>query len=142
MYCQYLLNTLNTNQIPLWKWLIINIRHLYFILIIYIIIYIIRYKTGPIWLGPDLTGDDFVCSRFDLLPSSKYLGVNISDDLTWKDHIEKTASKANRTVGFLRRNMRDYIMFCGLFFCFQLYNIFWYPYEGWSYTTSQMYNNR
>jgi hypothetical protein len=38
---------------------------------------------------------------------SKYLGVNISDDLTWRDHIEKTASKANRTVGFLRRNMRD-----------------------------------
>jgi hypothetical protein len=27
---------------------------------------------------------------------SKYLGVNISDDLTWRDHIEKTASKANR----------------------------------------------
>jgi hypothetical protein len=24
---------------------------------------------------------------------SKYLGVNISDDLTWRDHIEKTASK-------------------------------------------------
>ena len=38
---------------------------------------------------------------------SKYLGVNISDDLTWRDHIKKTASKANRTVGFLRRNMRD-----------------------------------
>jgi len=36
---------------------------------------------------------------------SKYLGVNISDDLTWRDHIKKTASKANRTVGFLRRNM-------------------------------------
>lgn len=38
---------------------------------------------------------------------SKYLGVNISDDLTWRDHIKKTASKANRTVGFLRRNMWD-----------------------------------
>jgi hypothetical protein len=42
------------------------------------------------------------------------------------------------------KNSWDYcpcIMFCGLFFCFQLYNISWYPYEGWSYTTSQLYNN-
>ena len=38
--------------------------------------------------------------------SSKYLGVTISKDIRWDDHINTITAKANRTLGFLRRNMR------------------------------------
>ncbi|XP_070182878.1 uncharacterized protein [Littorina saxatilis] len=40
-------------------------------------------------------------------PSSKYLGVLISDDLSWSSHVQATVNKGNRTVGFLRRNFRE-----------------------------------
>jgi len=39
--------------------------------------------------------------------SSKYLGVTLSDDLQWKKHINSTAAKGTRTLGFVRRNLRD-----------------------------------
>ena len=35
----------------------------------------------------------------------KYLGVTITSDLKWNSHIRNVCSKANRTLGFLRRNM-------------------------------------
>ena len=38
--------------------------------------------------------------------SSKYLGVTINDRLTWNDHIRNTVTPANKTMGFLRRNIR------------------------------------
>ncbi len=38
--------------------------------------------------------------------SSPYLGVQISNDLTFSTHIDHTVTKANRTLGFLRRNLR------------------------------------
>lgn len=34
----------------------------------------------------------------------KYLGVYISDNLSWQTHIEHITSDANRMLGFLRRN--------------------------------------
>ena len=43
----------------------------------------------------------------EVVDSSKYLGVTIKDDLSWGTHIQNTVSKANRTLGFLRRNMKD-----------------------------------
>ena len=43
----------------------------------------------------------------DVVDCNKYLGVNISEDLNWKKHVNYTAAKASRTLGFLRRNLRD-----------------------------------
>ena len=43
----------------------------------------------------------------EAVPSAKYLGVTISNDLTRGKHIETVTAKGNRTLGFLRRNMRD-----------------------------------
>ena len=43
----------------------------------------------------------------EVVDSDKYLGVTISEDLQWSKHIDKTVSKANRTMGFIRRNLRD-----------------------------------
>ena len=34
-----------------------------------------------------------------------YLGVELSEDLGWEPNINKVISKANRTLGFLRRNI-------------------------------------
>ena len=36
--------------------------------------------------------------------SIKYLGVTITNDLKWNTHISNVCTKANRTLGFLRRN--------------------------------------
>ena len=38
--------------------------------------------------------------------AAKYLGVTIADDLTWSQHIDNTAKKANQTLGFLKRNIQ------------------------------------
>ena len=35
----------------------------------------------------------------------KYLGVTITTDLKWNTHISNVCTKANRTLGFLRRNL-------------------------------------
>jgi hypothetical protein len=35
-----------------------------------------------------------------------YLGITISEGLSWKPHIRKITSRANRALGFLRRNLR------------------------------------
>ena len=37
--------------------------------------------------------------------SAKYLVVTITDDLKWDSHISEVCAKANRTIGFLRRNL-------------------------------------
>ena len=37
--------------------------------------------------------------------SDKYLGVNISADLSWNSHISKITRTANRTLGFVNRNV-------------------------------------
>ena len=38
---------------------------------------------------------------------AKYLGVTISEDLEWNSHITSTASKASRSLGFIKRNIKD-----------------------------------
>ena len=43
----------------------------------------------------------------EVVDSSKYLGVTISEDLNWRKHIDDTVNKANKTLGFVRRNLSD-----------------------------------
>jgi len=38
---------------------------------------------------------------------TKYLGVTISQDMKWKDQINNTCNKANQTLGFVRRNLKN-----------------------------------
>ena len=42
---------------------------------------------------------------FENIESIKYLGVTITSDLRWNTHVSNAYTKANRTLGFLRRNL-------------------------------------
>lgn len=57
-------------------------------------------KKTPIQADYNLHGH--ILSR---VKSAKYLGVTITDDLKWDSHIQSICDKANRTIGFLRRNL-------------------------------------
>ena len=43
--------------------------------------------------------------RLEQVQSAKYLGITISDDLDWGQHISEISSKATKTLGFLRHNL-------------------------------------
>ena len=43
--------------------------------------------------------------RLEQVRSTKYLGITISDDLDWGQHISEISSKATKTLGFLRRTL-------------------------------------
>ena len=36
--------------------------------------------------------------------SAKYLGITITDNMDWGQHVSEISSKATKTLGFLRRN--------------------------------------
>ena len=38
---------------------------------------------------------------------TKYLGVDLQRNLSWKPHIDRISKKANSMLGFLRRNLRS-----------------------------------
>ncbi len=42
----------------------------------------------------------------EITDTAKYLGVNINSNLSWNKHIDSITSKANKTLGFLRRNVK------------------------------------
>ena len=42
---------------------------------------------------------------FEQVRSAKYLGLTITDDLEWGQHISEISCKATKTLGFLRRNL-------------------------------------
>ena len=41
----------------------------------------------------------------EVVPSAWYLGVDIASDLSWKPHIARITNSANKSLGFLRRNL-------------------------------------
>ena len=41
----------------------------------------------------------------DNVENIRYLGVTITNDLKWNTHVSSICTKANRTLGFLRRNL-------------------------------------
>ena len=43
--------------------------------------------------------------RLEQVQSAKYLGITITDNLDWGQHISEISSKATKTMGFLRRNL-------------------------------------
>jgi hypothetical protein len=43
-------------------------------------------------------------TELEILDSIKYLGVTITNNLTWNKHIQETCTKANRKLGLLRRD--------------------------------------
>ena len=42
----------------------------------------------------------------EVVPSAWYLGVDIASDLSWKPHIARITNSANKSLGFLRRNLK------------------------------------
>jgi hypothetical protein len=42
----------------------------------------------------------------ELVTSAKYLGLTITNKLQWDQHIHNITAKANKTLGFLRRNLK------------------------------------
>ena len=46
-------------------------------------------------------------TNFENVESIKYLGVTITSDLRWNTHVSNVCTKANRTLGFLRRNLHS-----------------------------------
>ena len=42
-----------------------------------------------------------------VVTSAKYLGVDISSDLSWNSHIDRITGNANRTLGHIQRNIKS-----------------------------------
>ena len=41
----------------------------------------------------------------EAVDTTKYLGIYLSHDLRWNDHVNEITTKANKTLNFLRRNL-------------------------------------
>ena len=68
-------------------------------------------KCNILWTrqGPKGTLNRFYQLHGEILaevPTAKYLGVNISNNLSWTPHVDYVVKKANQKLGFLRRNLR------------------------------------
>ena len=57
-------------------------------------------KRNPVQVNYQLHGHILAC-----VSSAKYIGITVTDDLRWDTHIKSICDKANRTIGFLRRNL-------------------------------------
>ena len=43
--------------------------------------------------------------QLEQVQSAKYLGVSITSDMKWSEHIANICKKANNTLSFLKRNL-------------------------------------
>ena len=59
-----------------------------------------RKRIKKIYASYTLEGTDI-----ENVESIKYLEVTITSDLRWNTHVNNVCTKANRTLGFLRRNL-------------------------------------
>ena len=57
-------------------------------------------KANPTYHQYTLHGHVLECVQ-----SAKYLGCQITSDMRWRNHISNICGKANKTLGFLRRNV-------------------------------------
>ena len=57
-------------------------------------------KKSPIHATYKIHGHDLTVAK-----NGRYLGVTLSDDLSWKAHVDTTAKKANNSLAFIRRNL-------------------------------------
>ena len=57
-------------------------------------------QTTPIKTSYKLHGHTLIS-----VDEAKYLGITFTEDLRWNKHITNICSKANRTLGFLKRNL-------------------------------------
>ena len=55
---------------------------------------------------PIQTGYTFHGTVLESVPSAKYLGITISDNLSWTRHIDSVSKKAKQTLEFLKRNIK------------------------------------
>jgi hypothetical protein len=55
--------------------------------------------------NPTITNCEMLGQQLETVHQYPYLGVELSEDLRWEPHINRVISKANRTLGFLRRNI-------------------------------------
>ena len=62
---------------------------------------VLRVTRSPVSYSYSLKGH-----QLEEVTTAKYLGVDLSNNLLWKDHIDRIVKKANCTLGFLRKNMR------------------------------------
>ena len=61
----------------------------------------VTHKRDPLYHEYTLHG-----KILESVDSAKYLGVKITSDLCWNQHISNIVTKGNQTLGFLRRNLR------------------------------------
>ena len=54
--------------------------------------------------GIDITASTPYTHIIESVDSAKYLGVHVSQDMTWQTHVNRTAAKSSSTPGFPRRN--------------------------------------
>ena len=66
----------------------------------FIILFISNFRAFKIQASYTLEG-----TVLENVDNIKYLGVTITNDLKWNTHISNICTKANRTLGFLRRTL-------------------------------------
>jgi hypothetical protein len=76
---------------------------------------------GTVRGGTDLPIHTIHGHILQYVDSTKYLGLNISKNLSWNTHVDAITKKANNTLAFLRRNIgtspsqlrNEYFVPCG-----------------------------